>query len=490
MNAVKSFKVVIIGSGFGGQSAAIHLSRMGIDDYIVLERRSFIGGTWIQNRYPGAAVDVQSPLYSLSFEPYDWSRMFAHQDELEQYTQHIFDKYNLREKTQTNASVSEIRWHDSDKQWHIQLASGESFDAQFVINATGPLSTPITPKIEGSEQFQGISFHTNDWDTSVDLTGKTVAIMGSGASAAQAIPAIVDKVKALHVFQRTPHWIIPRWDIVFSNWQRKLLRKKPFYNALRWLIYWTLEIRILGFKYSKAMLNIVGKRPALKHLNSQVQDVNLREQLTPDFTIGCKRIIISSTLYPALTHQNTTLHTKDDGIASLTPTGIRTTTGKDIDVDVLVYATGFDAADGIISYPVIGRNDQLLSEKWSDYPRAYLGISVPEFPNLFIVTGPNTGIGHTSAIFVIESQMRYIMKSIQIVDNDKAAKSIEVKKAAEQRYTERIHRSMQKTVWQTGGCNSWYKSKSGKVTAMFPGFSFVYRIMCKWFKRSDHIVSS
>ncbi|MFC3093521.1 NAD(P)/FAD-dependent oxidoreductase [Alteromonas sediminis] len=483
---MKRYRVVIIGSGFGGQCAAIHLLKQNITDFLILERRPFVGGTWVQNRYPGAAVDVQSPLYSLSFEPEPWSRMFAEQAELESYTKKVFKKYGLANKTQTHANVTQVCWQEDEKQWHIRINDSDTIEAKFVINASGPLSTPVIPKIKGQARFQGAAFHTNDWNHGVDLSNKSVAIMGSGASAAQVIPAIIDKVKELHVFQRTPHWVLPRWDRVFKPWQRKLLSKPWAYKALRWLIYWLLEFRIVAFKYSPLLLRLIGERPAKRHLKAQISDDELRAKLTPDYTIGCKRIIVSSTLYPALAHPNTIFHDKLDGITSFTPTGINTASGNTIDVDVMVYGTGYDATDGIISYPVIGRNGKSLSAFWEEYPRAYLGISTPDFPNLFIVTGPNTGIGHTSAIFVIESQMKYILNAIQLVERANIA-AVEVTAEAEQEYTEMIHKEMASTVWHNGGCNSWYKSKSGKVTAMFPGFSFQYRKLCKKFKHSHHI---
>lgn len=481
------FTVVIIGSGFGGQCAAIECLRKEIDDFIILERRAFIGGTWSQNTYPGAAVDVQSPLYSLSFEQYDWSRMFAGRDELKAYTESIFAKYGLSNKTRTQNNVTAVTWLEDKSHWRITINASEEIYARFVINSSGPLSTPVTPTIDGQDHFRGAAFHTNDWDHSVDLTGKNVAIIGSGASAAQVIPAIVDKVKSLHVFQRTPHWVLPRWDIVFKPWQRKLLRKPWIYSFLRYVIYWLLEFRILGFKYSRFILGLLGTRPAKKHLETAITDDKLRQKLTPDFMIGCKRIIVSSTLYPALAHKNTHLHDKSDAVVKIQADAVTTAQGTTIPIDVLVYSTGYDATDGIISYQVKGKNNAVLSEVWADYPRAYLGTSVPDFPNLFIVTGPNTGIGHTSAIFVIESQMRYIMNCITtVIESGKS--TIEVSIDAEQKYTAMIHSEMEKTVWYDGGCNSWYKSRSGKVIAMFPGFSFTYRRMCKHLKLDDHVL--
>ena len=485
---MKTYSVIIIGSGFGGQCAAINLSKAGISDFLILERRDFMGGTWCQNSYPGAAVDVQSPLYSISSEPYKWSQMFAEQAELEEYTNHVIDKYDLRAKTELNANVERVTWDESAQVWEVQTSAKGSFRTQILINASGPLSTPVTPNFPGRDSFQGKTFHTNNWDHSYDYAGKRVAIIGSGASAAQAIPAIAADVGQLHVFQRTPHWVLPRPDKSFSKVERKLLGVGPLHKALRTVIYWSLESRVIGFKYSKRLLNLFAQQHALRHIAKQIADPVLRAKVTPEYTIGCKRIILSNTLYPALARDNVTLHTKDGGIKEITETGILTQDGQTLDLDLIVYSTGYDATDGVISYPVTGRDGKTLKDFWQEFPRAYLGTSVPGFPNLFVVTGPNTGIGHTSAIFVIEAQMSYIMKSIATL-KQKNLKAIEVTAEAEADYTGMIHREMEQTVWKAGGCHSWYQSKSGHVIAMFPGFSFTYRQMAKAFKPEHHVFS-
>jgi cation diffusion facilitator CzcD-associated flavoprotein CzcO len=477
---------VIIGSGFGGQAAAMMLRRHGVDDFVILERRDFPGGTWRQNTYPGAAVDVQSPLYSLAAEPYGWSRMFASQDELARYTEHVIAKHGLAGKTVLGANVVEVRWRDDH--WDVFTEAAGSFRARFLINASGPLSTPVIPNFPGRDSFTGAAFHTNDWDHSVDLAGKRVAIIGSGASAAQVIPAIGPEVAELHVFQRSPHWVLPRPDHEFSPLEHRLLGIAPVHRALRTAIYWSLESRVVGFKYSERMLKLVAQRAALKHLAKQVPAPELRAKLTPDFTIGCKRIILSNTLYPALSADNATLHDAGDGIARIDASGIVTTQGDHVDLDVIVWSTGYDATDGLISYPVVGRDGVTLSERWEAFPRAYLGTTVPGFPNLFIVTGPNTGIGHTSAIFLIESQMLYIGQAIDAARASRGG-TIEVSPAAESRYTEMVHSEMEHTVWKNGGCHSWYQSKDGHVIAMFPGFSFTYRRLAGAFRRDDHVLS-
>ena len=478
--------VVIIGSGFGGQVAAINLLRRGITDFVILERRDFLGGTWCQNSYPGAAVDVQSPLYSIAAEPYRWTRMFAQQEELQEYTEHVLAKYDLPARTVLGAEVAEVRW-DGDA-WLVSTVAKGEFRAQFLVNASGPLSTPVIPDFPGRGEFQGAQFHTNGWDHSVDLRGKRVAIVGSGASAAQVIPAIQPEVGELHVFQRTPHWVMPRPDREFTPFQRRLLGIRPLHKLLRTAIYWQLETRVIGFKYSERMLENVAQRSALRHIEAQISEPTLRAQVTPDYTIGCKRIILSDTLYPALAADNTTLHDKHDGIERLDATGIVTASGEHVDVDVIVWSTGYDATDGVISYPVLGRDDVKLDAFWDEFPRAYLGTTMPGFPNLFVVTGPNTGIGHTSAIFVIESQMEYVMRAIEAT-RAAGATSIEVTAEAEDDYTSMIHREMDRTVWKNGGCHSWYQSRSGHVIAMFPGFSFSFRRLAKRFRPEHHVFS-
>ncbi|EDY86661.1 flavin-containing monooxygenase FMO [gamma proteobacterium HTCC5015] len=484
---MKQYTALIIGSGFGGQCAAIRLQKQGIQDFRILERRDFMGGTWCQNNYPGAAVDVQSPLYSIASEPYAWSQMFAERDELETYTHGVINKYGLRDKTDTQTNVQSVTWNNEAHGWDVATNNGH-YRAKYLINASGPLSTPVIPNFPGRDSFQGEAFHTNHWNQHYDYRGKKVAIIGSGASAAQVIPAIADQVDELHVFQRTPHWVLPRPDRKFSALQRKLLGIKPIYKLLRWIIYWALESRVIAFKYSPKLRFLFAQSHALKFLKKQVKDPELRAKLTPDYDIGCKRIILSSTLYPALCRSNVTLHDKTDGIEQINASGIQTAKGQQVDLDLIIWSTGYDATDGVISYPVIGKNGNSLAEKWEMFPRAYLGTSMPEFPNLFIVTGPNTGIGHTSAIFVIESQMNYIIDCITRLEKNRK-NTIEVTPEAEAEYTDMIHSEMKRTVWHNGGCNSWYKSKSGHVIAMFPGFSFTYRFLARRFKPQHHHIA-
>ncbi|MCB9534465.1 MAG: NAD(P)/FAD-dependent oxidoreductase, partial [Myxococcales bacterium] len=325
------------------------------------------------------------------------------------------------------------------------------------------------------------------WDHGVDLTGKRVAVVGSGASAAQVIPAIASTVGQLHVFQRTPHWVMPRPDHAFSPWQRRVLARPPVYAAVRAGIYWGLESRMIGFKYSPTMLKHVAQRTALHHLERQVPDPELRAKLTPDFTIGCKRIILSNTLYPALARANVTVHAREDAIAEVVADGVKTKSGAAIGLDAIIWATGYDATDGVLPYTVTGRDGATLADRWADYPRAYLGTTVPGFPNLALVLGPNTGIGHTSALFIVESQMLYIARAVREALATPGG-AVEPRADAEERYTAWVHEEMKKTVWEWGGCSSWYKGRSGRVIAMFPGFSFSYRRMTRSYRPEDHDV--
>ncbi len=341
--------------------------------------------------------------------------MFSEQSELEEYTNHVIDKHALRERTVLHADVTSVEWDEDAHVWQVYTEGAGTFRGRFVVNASGPLSTPVVPPFMGRASFGGAQFHTNDWDHSFDYRGKKVAVIGSGASAAQVVPAIQPDVAELHVFQRSPHWVLPRPDHDFSRTEQRLLGIDAVHRLVRTAICWSLETRVIAFKYSKFPLKNVAERTARKHIGSNISDPELRRKVTPDFTIGCKRIIMSNALYPALDADNCHLHASNDGLASIDLTGIVTAQGTHLDLDLIVYATGYDATDGLIAYPVTGRNGLKMATFWEEFPRAYLGTSAPGFPNLYIVTGPNTGIGHTSAIFLIEAQMEYIMASIQAV---------------------------------------------------------------------------
>ncbi|HHL52267.1 MAG TPA: NAD(P)/FAD-dependent oxidoreductase [Flammeovirgaceae bacterium] len=480
-----SHEVIIIGSGFGGIATAIRLQEAGIHDYIILERAPEPGGTWWQNTYPGAAVDVQSPLYCLKHEPYDWSRMFALQPEILAYTNHLLDKHRLRSKIACHQEVTAATYDDQNRCWQVTTASDRLFTAPVLINASGILSQPAIPDIPGREQFQGESFHTSQWNHDFDYKGKRVAVIGTGASAVQVVPAIAPQVAQLYVLQRTPHWLLPRPDRIIPKWERQLYKKVPLVQRLvrEWL-YWKLEARMIAFKGNQTALRFF-RNKALRYIKKQVKDPALRQKLTPDFMLGCKRVLLSNDYYPALQRENVRLVT--GGIERITPTGIQTKQGEQLDVDLIVWATGFHAAEDNIPYPVRGRQGLLLQDYWHDGAHAYIGTAIPHFPNFFILAGPNTGIGHTSALHIIESQLNYVMDTL-LKMRQHGWQSVEVKEDIEKTYNKWVQEKMQKTVWQTGGCHSWYQTADGKNTTLYPTYSFLFRKATARMKEADHLM--
>jgi cation diffusion facilitator CzcD-associated flavoprotein CzcO len=482
------YEVIIIGSGFGGIAAAYNLQKKGITDYLMLERDEELGGTWWRNSYPGAQVDVQSHLYSLSFEPYDWSRLFAMQQEILKYTRHCLDKYGIREHAITHANVSGLTYDELNFEWIVSLADGRKFRADMILNASGGLSQPNIPEFPGREKFRGATMHTARWDHDYDYRDKCVAVIGSGASAIQVIPSIAPHVKDLYIFQRSPHWILPRPDRAFTNVERDTFKRFPFVRqAYRRTLFTRFEGRVIALKFANQLLKIYQKE-AEQHIRDVIRDPELQRKVTPDFIMGCKRVLLSSDYYQSLNRDNVHLLTKESGIGSFNENGIATTDGKQVDVDMIVYATGFHASENNVVYPVTGRGGRTLEEEWTGGAHAYLGATVPHFPNLFLIAGPNTGTGHTSALGLIESQLEYVMRAIGHVRR-KNARSIEVKDDVERQYNEDIQKQLASTVWMKGGCHSWYQTEDGKITTLYPNFTFIFRRDCKNFKSGNHILA-
>jgi cation diffusion facilitator CzcD-associated flavoprotein CzcO len=340
---LKRHKVIIIGSGFGGLGAGVGLDKLGYDDYVILEKSEHPGGTWYHNSYPGAAVDVKSYLYCYSFAPYDWSHIFAEQQEILDYTNHVIDSFGLRPKIKTGKKVAAARWLENEHEWELQCEDGSVFRGKYLINGTGGLHTPQIPTFPGIESFKGGQFHSAEWDHSYDYKGKKVAVIGTGASAVQVVPAIADEVEQLYVLQRTPHWTLSRPDRPFKMWERRLLTKHKWIGKLyRRSIYWTNESRILAFAKFPWILNIF-KLVSMANLKKQVKDPELRKKLIPNFTIGCKRVLVTSDYYPTLQKEQVELVT--DGIDRFTSNGIKLKNGRELDVDLVIYCTGFKAAD-------------------------------------------------------------------------------------------------------------------------------------------------
>lgn len=480
-------RIVICGSGFAGLGMAIRLKQAGIHDFIVLERASEVGGTWRDNHYPGAACDIESHLYSFSFEPNPrWSRQYAPQKEILDYLVHCADKYNIRPHIRFGSTVQSARYDEQSARWEVSVSDGENISCQFLITACGGLSKPATPDIAGLSSYAGKMFHSARWDHSVSLSGMRVAVIGTGASAIQIVPSIAPQVAQLAVFQRTPPWIMPKRDHAISPSAQDRFARHPLVQKLaRTLIYITHELAGFGFVVEPKLLKLLS-RLVLRYLKRSIPQEELREKLTPNYAMGCKRILISNDYYPALRRQNVELVTSP--IDCVNTSGIRTQDGQQRDFDAIVLATGFDAADIVCPFPMCGRSGIQLSDVWRDGAEAYLGTTVSGFPNAFLIVGPNTGLGHNSMIYMIESQIAYILSAIKQMSRDGIA-SVEVKQEVQTRFNQEIHKRLLGTVWSSG-CASWYQTKNGKNTTLWPGFTIEYRARTRRFSRRDYIVKT
>jgi cation diffusion facilitator CzcD-associated flavoprotein CzcO len=464
-------RVAIIGAGFAGLGMAIRLKQEGIDDFVVLERAGEVGGTWRENHYPGCCCDVPSHVYSYSFELNPkWERGFAPQDEILGYLKHCAEKYGVRPHIRFDREVTEAAWDDEAKRWKIETGAGETFTADVLVNAGGALSEPKDPDIPGLDSFAGTTFHSARWDHDHDLEGERVAVIGTGASAIQFVPAIQPRVKKLHLFQRTPPWVIPRWDHKITKVEHTLLRIPGTPALVRAVLYWMLETRVWGFRHPRIMR--VADRVARWHLKRQVSDDSLRRKLLPDYTMGCKRILISDNYYPSLDTPNVEVVT--DGVAEVKAHSIVTKDGAEREVDTIIFGTGFAVTKPPIAQKIRGKDGRSLAEHWATSMQAYKGTTVAGFPNFVMMTGPNTGLGHNSMVFMIESQLNYVMDALRLLDQ-RGAKTFEVKPAEVARYNDRLAEEMEGTVWTAGHCQSWYLDDTGRNTTLWPSFSWSFR---------------
>lgn len=465
--------ILIVGAGFSGLGVAIRLRQAGIDDFVIIEKAGDVGGTWRDNTYPGCACDVQSHLYSFSFEQNpEWSRMFAQQPEIWDYLRHCVDKYDLRRHIRFRAELTNARFDESSGRWHVRLADGAELTAQALVMATGALSVPAYPRLPGLDAFAGKQFHSQHWDHDYDLTGKRVAVIGTGASAIQFVPQIAGKVARLDLYQRTPPWILSKPDRPMTAKERSLFRRKPsMQRLLRAAIFWYLEARVLGFVRSTWVLRAV-ELAAKRHLAAQVPDPELRRRLTPDYRLGCKRVLMADDYYPALMRPNVELIT--DAIREVQADGVVTADGCKRQVDAIILGTGFRATEPVARGVVQGRHGQDLWEAWSSGPEAYLGTSVAGFPNLFMMLGPNTGLGHSSMVLMIESQARYLTDALRCMRRHKL-KFVDVLPKVQAGYNRRLQERLKRTVWVAGGCRSWYLDQHGKNVTLWPGSILSFR---------------
>jgi cation diffusion facilitator CzcD-associated flavoprotein CzcO len=470
------FDTIIIGTGFSGLLAAIRLQQSHIDDFVLLERSSDLGGTWRDNSYPGAEVDVPTGLYSFSFVPYPFRKQYAPQSELLAYTHHIIDTFHLRERARTSQAVTRLTWDESLCVWNIEVASGERYVARFVIDSSGVLANPKTPYIEGAETFQGTSFHTAQWNHDVPYAGKRVGVIGSGCSAAQVVPAIAGQVARLTVFMGRAQWIIPRSDRSYGAFERFITTLPGIRHIKRFLIFGYHEARFMAFRhyrFTKALSRLIKNlyaRNLRKNLEKYIDDDQLRQHMMPDYELGCRRVIPTNNYLPALARDNVDVDIS--GIERITPSGIRTRDGKDIPLDIIVYATGFHAytdMDKALTFQVFGRDGRNLNTEWEQEIASYKGITVSGYPNYFKVNGPNTGTGHSSQISYMQAMVSYAVKAIRAVKRKQGIRAIDAKSDAQQDYVAQVKKQLKSTVWQTGGCTAFYrKNMTGEVTSLSP----------------------
>ncbi|MFD2419371.1 flavin-containing monooxygenase [Amycolatopsis pigmentata] len=476
--------VVIVGSGFSGLGMAIQLRKEGRDDFVVLEKADDVGGTWRDNTYPGCACDIQSHMYSFSFEQNpDWTRAFSPQPEIWDYLRRVTRKYDLYPRIRFGQEMTGARWDADEHRWHVTTRRGDEFVARFLVNGVGALHVPHIPELKGIENFAGRAFHSAGWDHDFSLRGKRVAVIGTGASAIQFVPRIAPEVERLHIFQRTPPWIMPKPDHEVPDRLKNLFQRFPVaQRAYRTLLYWLLEVRAIGFNGHLRLLKIVQKI-AKAHIDRTITDPALRAKLTPDYVMGCKRALISNDYYPALNRDNVEVIT--DGVAEVREHGVVDSAGVEREVDAIIYGTGFHVTDAFDHLDIIGENGRNLSKEWAaEGMQTHLGITVSGFPNMFFLLGPNTGLGHNSVVFMIESQIRYVAEAMRLVETAGAG-ALAPRPGVQERFNAEIQRKLDRGVWTQGGCTSWYLDAQGVNRTIWPGFTWRYWLTTRHVRPED-----
>jgi cation diffusion facilitator CzcD-associated flavoprotein CzcO len=474
------YQVGIVGAGFAGLVAALRLKNAGKESFVIFERGAEIGGTWRDNIYPGCACDVAVHLYSFADVPNpNWSNLYAAQPEILDYLKNVSVKRDLQKHIRLDADIVEARFIEEQAYWLVTDRLGRETTVSVLLLAMGPLNRPFVPRIKGLENFKGRYFHTSEWDKNFDSTGKRIGVIGTGASAVQVVPNIAPLVKHLTVFQRTPAWIADRFDKKISERRKRLHKQFPLLQkSKREFFYWISEFFGLGFLGNKTVNKIMAWT-SLRKLRKEVKDETTRKKLTPNYTIGCKRILKSDDFYPTFNGDKVTLET--NGIEAFTSDGIVTRDGKQHLIDAVIFATGFIAADFNLYIKVTGVNGRNLIDEWKTTgAQAYLGTIVSGFPNLALLLGPNTGLGHNSIIHMIESQMNYVMQFIEFIERAQEGEYIDVRPEVQQAYNHRIQQQLEKTVWASG-CKSWYMNATGKNTTLYPGLTLTYRKETKKF---------
>ena len=485
MTAELSVDVLIVGAGFSGLCMAIKLQEAGIGSFLVIDKADDIGGTWWFNTYPGCACDIPSHLYSFSFDlnP-DWSRMYAEQPEILDYLRASAKRRGIMARIRLRTALREAVWDGAAAVWRASMADGLRIDARVLVSGMGPLHVPSYPEIPGMERFAGPAFHTTTWDAGVPLAGRNIAVIGTGASAVQVVPSIAPIAGKLYVFQRTPGWMLPRPDRPISErWKRRFRRVPGAAWLFRQFLFWRLEMQVFGF-LGNLWMRKQGEKIARRHLEAQVPDPALRAALTPSYQFGCKRVLISSDFYPALSRPNVELVTVP--IAGIRERSIATSDGAERPVDVIIYGTGFRATDVLVGVRIVGRDGLEIHEAWRERIAAYLGITVNGFPNFFILLGPNTGLGHNSVVLMIEAQVDYVMRCLKLMRR-RGQRVMEVRESSQQRFARQIRSRLAGTVWESGGCRSWYlDARTGESPVIWPGSVSAYRRRTSGVLREDY----
>ena len=462
-------QVVILGAGMSGLCMAVQLKRAGQHDFVILEKSEGLGGTWWANRYPGAHVDVPSPLYSFSFAPNPaWTRRFAAAPEIRAYMEGVAVRYGVQPHIRLGQAVRDARFDAANGLWRITTAQGQVFESRFFVCSTGPLSVPRWPDIPGMDSFAGQKLHSAAWDGSVGLKGQRVALIGTGSTAAQLLAPLTQRAAGITLFQRTANWVLPRIDRPYGALDRALAHLPPYTAAVRAIWYHVLEFGRRGFD-DGTLARRVMKRTADTHLRRQVPDEALRQKLRPTYALGCKRIIYANDYYPALQQPHVSLVTAD--IQRIVADGVVTADGQHHQADVLVCATGFDVQHALSGVTITGLDDQTLAQAWADGPEARLGLTVAGFPNLFLMLGPNTATGHTSTLLFIEPGVRWALQAMQQVQQ-RDARFIDLKPAVMRAFNEALQARLKTSVWSQ--CRSWYRADSGRNIAIWPGFTGEY----------------
>ena len=482
MAAHTEHRVVVIGSGFAGIAMGIKLLAAGVDDFVILEKDDDLGGTWRDNTYPGCACDIPSYLYSYSFAPNPgWTRMFSPQQEIWDYLRDCVDRYGLAPHLRYGVEVTSATYDNGTARWTVQTGSGDVLTTQLLVTGVGALHEPKYPDLPGLDSFAGTMFHSARWDHDHDLTGERVAVVGTGASSIQFVPQIAPVAGHLDLYQRSAAWVTPKPDRGIGARERSWHARFPIgQRVIRTVIYWALELRGIGFAIDPKLMKGL-EAQARHHLDKQVADPELRARLTPHYQIGCKRVLVSNDFYPALTRDDVDLVT--DGIREVTPTGIVTADGTERPADTIVFGTGFEVSGNLTRMKIVGRDGVELAEQWErDGMGAHLGITVAGFPNLFLLTGPNTGLGHHSMVFMIERQVAYVVQALKALER-RRADWIDVRERQQRRFVDRVQTRLADSVWSS--CRSWYVDELGRNFTIWPHFTWKYWLETRRLRSRD-----